>query len=86
MTFQQIHDFSESVKFQYPDYAINPEAVELVVTHPDYSHNTIRQSWEANNIYFHCEGSPTGVTHCITFDKKMLEHINSPLDIAINNR
>jgi hypothetical protein len=48
-----------------------PDLIDTVINHPDYSHMSQRSPWTLN-IYFYCEGSPSGVScfACIDVAKK----------------
>lgn len=47
----------------------NPEIMELALTHPEYSHFSVRGSGNCQYcvVYWHTEGSPTGVTSVGSF-------------------
>lgn len=84
MTHQEIDEFAAEFIESNPGYKKSPEAVSEIRNHSEYSHSVIKNSWEANWIYFHCENSPTGSWCAFVVDKEMLKHLHNPIDLAIN--
>lgn len=86
MTWKEIDQFAADFTAKYPDYRTNEIAAKEIASHPDFSHVTIKQSWEANFCYFYADNTPTRVSLAVVFDKPMLEHLVKPLDLALNNK
>lgn len=86
MNFKEIDDYAKELEAKFANCDNNILMAQEVFAHPGFSHVTIKNSWEANYVYFHCDNSPTGVSLCIVFDKPMLPYLSNPLDRALNNQ
>lgn len=49
-----------------------PELLSFLLTHAEYSHISQRSRYSIS-VYWHCEGSPTGVSNVGAFDPKRLK-------------
>ncbi len=85
-TFSELDAYVKSIIEKYPDYKTNPIAAGEIRNHPDFSHVTIKQSWEDNYVYFYLDKSPTRVSCAFVFDKPMLQYLETSLTVAINNK
>lgn len=83
-TWKDVDAFSDDIKAKYPDYKTNQEVAKLIRSHPDFSHVTVKQSWEDNYVYFYADNTPNRVSCCLVFNKEMLPFLTDPLDIAKN--
>jgi len=73
MTTTELSNYAQQLcgNSNYVSLDERPDLIDTVINHPDYSHISQRSPWSLN-IYFYCEGSPSGVAcfACIDVLKK----------------